>query len=178
MHDRHARPHTVYPMWTGIFAWEARYDSLGFWLVGADGCALAVSSGQKKDMSVHGTGRASGGALLGIGRTDRGGSLSLSCISALRVGAVVLFSGNNVGVAGVLYTIFPPALRMGRGPGPIQPRAGDRGGVPTLLFWTRLPLLCGIPIRNGRILLALLMCSLFNGVMQGLLAAAFVPLFG
>lgn len=53
---------------------------------------------------------------------------------------------------------------------------------PTLLFWTAASALAalafGIPIRNGLILLALLPCSLFNGVMQGLLAAAFVPLFG
>ncbi len=53
---------------------------------------------------------------------------------------------------------------------------------PTLLFWTAASSLTalafGIPIRNGLILLILLPCSLFNAVMQGLLAAAFVPLFG
>lgn len=54
--------------------------------------------------------------------------------------------------------------------------------LPTLLFWTAASALTalalGIQLGNGLILLALLLCSLFNAVMQGLLAAAFVPLFG
>lgn len=54
--------------------------------------------------------------------------------------------------------------------------------LPTLLFWMTSSVLTalayGIPFRNCIALLALIPFSLFNGMMQGLFAAAFIPLLG